>query len=233
MGPGAGSRPERRHRPLLDGAAAGPHAQQLGPGRGPASPAKASVARAPSHTPFPSSFPRASRAAAPPRRHLLAELSDEAYASVQSFHSDSAVSFSLFLNHLPDMRAQQPPDVLLQAMQARGAWAGRGTAGQGGRCGSGGGARAWRPADDDLPGGAARCQLRRLKRAAPIRPFLLPAPPPQDTIATITRVQQQRGISETSLLNFVVSDGTTIVATRFVTPDSDTAATLYYAEGAR
>lgn len=51
------------------------------------------------------------------RRHLLAELSDAAYNTVQSFHSDSAVSFSMFLNNLPDMCSQQPADVLLKAMQ--------------------------------------------------------------------------------------------------------------------
>ncbi|KAI8475320.1 MAG: nucleophile aminohydrolase [Monoraphidium minutum] len=96
------------------------------------------------------------------RRHLLSELSDAAYNTVQSFHSDSAVSFSLFLNHLPDTCSHQPPD---------------------------------------------------------------------DTIATICRVQRERGVSDTSLLNFVVSDGTTMVATRFVSPEGGAAATLYYAEG--
>jgi hypothetical protein len=44
-------------------------------------------------------------------------MSDAAYNTVQSFHSDSAVSFSIFLNHLPDPCVQQPPDVLLRAMQ--------------------------------------------------------------------------------------------------------------------
>ena len=34
-----------------------------------------------------------------------------------------------------------------------------------------------------------------------------------------------------SLLNFVVSDGSTLVATRFVSPDTETPASLYYAEG--
>jgi hypothetical protein len=55
------------------------------------------------------------------RRSLLAVLSDSAYNSIQSFHSDSAVSFAVFLHHLPDCRVAQPPDVLLQAMQV-GAW---------------------------------------------------------------------------------------------------------------
>ncbi|KIY95625.1 hypothetical protein MNEG_12338 [Monoraphidium neglectum] len=104
------------------------------------------------------------------RRHLLAEMSDAAYNTVQSFHSDSAVSFSIFLNHLPDPCVQQPPDVLLRAMQ--------------------------------------------------------------DTVATICRVQRERGVADTSLLNFVVSDGITMIATRFVSPESGNAASLYYAEGA-
>lgn len=40
------------------------------------------------------------------------------------------------------------------------------------------------------------------------------------------------GISDVSLLNFVVSDGATMIATRFVRPETEAAATLYYAEGA-
>jgi hypothetical protein len=40
------------------------------------------------------------------------------------------------------------------------------------------------------------------------------------------------GINDVSLLNFVVSDGATMIATRFVRPESEAAATLYYAEGA-
>lgn len=39
-------------------------------------------------------------------------------------------------------------------------------------------------------------------------------------------------MQDVSLLNFVVSDGATMVATRFVRPESEAAATLYYAEGA-
>ncbi|KAG2445688.1 hypothetical protein HXX76_000296 [Chlamydomonas incerta] len=104
------------------------------------------------------------------RRSLLETLSDCAYNAVASFHSDSAVSFALFLNHLPDVRSQQPPDVLIKAMQ--------------------------------------------------------------DTIATISAVQRRHGITATSLLNYVVSDGTTLIATRFVSPESDGPASLYYAEGA-
>lgn len=51
------------------------------------------------------------------KRRLLDQLSDAAYNSIQSFHSDSAVSFAVFLNHLPDLVQQQQPNVLLNAMQ--------------------------------------------------------------------------------------------------------------------
>jgi hypothetical protein len=51
-------------------------------------------------------------------------------------------------------------------------------------------------------------------------------------VATITRVQREQGVTDTSLLNYVVSDGTTLLATRFVSPEGGAAATLYYAEGA-
>lgn len=53
------------------------------------------------------------------RRRLLSTLSDAAYNSVQSFHSDSAVAFALFLNQLPSMEERQPPSVLMQAMEVR------------------------------------------------------------------------------------------------------------------
>ncbi len=53
------------------------------------------------------------------RRALLNTLSDAAYNTVQSFHSDSAVCFSIFLHQLPDLTSQHSPDVLLKAMQVR------------------------------------------------------------------------------------------------------------------
>jgi len=102
------------------------------------------------------------------RRRLLSELSDEAYNCVQSFHSDSAVCFGIFLHHLPSMTEKQPAETLLRAMQA--------------------------------------------------------------TIATISRIQHEAGITDTSLLNFVVSDGKTMVATRYVSNDEQPAS-LYFAEG--
>jgi predicted glutamine amidotransferase len=54
------------------------------------------------------------------KRRLLDQLSDAAYNSIQSFHSDSAVSFAVFLNHLPDLVQHQQPNVLLNAMQVGG-----------------------------------------------------------------------------------------------------------------
>eukprot|EP00878_Enallax_costatus_P011102 GHUV01011595.1.p1 GENE.GHUV01011595.1~~GHUV01011595.1.p1 ORF type:complete len:199 (+),score=36.82 GHUV01011595.1:379-975(+) len=56
------------------------------------------------------------------KRKLLEQLSDAAYNSVQSFHSDSAVSFAVFLNQLPDLVHQQSPDVLVTAMQVCTVW---------------------------------------------------------------------------------------------------------------
>ena len=54
----------------------------------------------------------------------------------------------------------------------------------------------------------------------------------QATVADITRFQQEAGETEVSLLNFVVSDGPTLVATRYASRDDCAAATMYYAEGA-
>lgn len=60
---------------------------------------------------------------------------------------------------------------------------------------------------------------------------LFPCSVTQACIATIVSVQEQHGIDSTSLLNFVVSDGEALIATRFVSPATDKAASLYYAEG--
>ncbi len=54
----------------------------------------------------------------------------------------------------------------------------------------------------------------------------------QDAIQTIGQLQCAANITETSLLNFCVSDGSCMVSTRFVTPETGDAASLYYAEGA-
>ena len=51
-------------------------------------------------------------------------------------------------------------------------------------------------------------------------------------LALVAEVQRSAGITETSLLNFVVSDGRTLIASRCVFPEHDAAASLYYSEGA-
>ena len=53
------------------------------------------------------------------RRAMLALLCNDAYETVQSFHSDSAVAFALFLHLLPDLQAELTPVQLLQAMEVR------------------------------------------------------------------------------------------------------------------
>ncbi|KAK9815459.1 hypothetical protein WJX72_003974 [[Myrmecia] bisecta] len=53
----------------------------------------------------------------------------------------------------------------------------------------------------------------------------------EEVVKTITAVQKAAGIIETSLLNFVMSDGATMIATRFAWPEMETPASLYYAEG--
>ena len=53
----------------------------------------------------------------------------------------------------------------------------------------------------------------------------------QATIATITKCQQEAGVTEVSLLNFVMSDGINMIATRYVSHDTESPASLYYAEG--
>ena len=53
----------------------------------------------------------------------------------------------------------------------------------------------------------------------------------QATLASITAAQEEAAVTEVSLLNFVVSDGATLVATRYVSRDDEEAASLYYAEG--
>ncbi len=62
-------------------------------------------------------------------------------------------------------------------------------------------------------------------------PGVWPCVPVQDTIHTIGSLQAAAGVTDTSLLNFVVSDGTCLVCTRFVSPETHDAASLYYAEG--
>ena len=53
----------------------------------------------------------------------------------------------------------------------------------------------------------------------------------QATLASIRNAQEGAAVTEVSLLNFVVSDGSTLVATRYVSHEGEEAASLYYAEG--
>jgi len=109
------------------------------------------------------------------KRAVIGELGPAAFDSVQSFHSDSAVTFALFLHHLgidagdDSLSRERAPKELLAAMEA--------------------------------------------------------------TIETLLRIQREHGVGEElSLMNFVASDGRTVVATRFVWPESARASSLYYTE---
>lgn len=53
------------------------------------------------------------------RCNLICALVQAAFNAVQSFHSDSAVAFAMFLNHLPDMHSQLQPAQLLAAIEVR------------------------------------------------------------------------------------------------------------------
>jgi len=101
------------------------------------------------------------------RRRLLAGLSLEAYNSCQSFHSDSAVCFAVFLNQLSDMHADLNSIELSQKMN--------------------------------------------------------------ETLRIISEASEAEGCEERSLMNFVVSDGKTVIATKFAS--SGNCASLYMAAG--
>lgn len=51
------------------------------------------------------------------RRMLLSHLSDAAYDTIQSFHSDSAICFAIFLNFLPDLESQNSSHTQLKAIE--------------------------------------------------------------------------------------------------------------------
>ena len=53
----------------------------------------------------------------------------------------------------------------------------------------------------------------------------------EQTISTIADYCKKFSVMEVSLLNFVVSDGSTMIATRYVFPENGQPASLYYAEG--
>lgn len=52
-----------------------------------------------------------------------------------------------------------------------------------------------------------------------------------DTIATLNSLARSAGITEPSLLNFCITDGETVVATRYISSKHDEAASLYYSSG--
>jgi glutamine amidotransferase len=51
------------------------------------------------------------------------------------------------------------------------------------------------------------------------------------TISTLNSLARSAGITEPSLLNFCITDGETVVATRYVSSKHDEAASLYYSSG--
>lgn len=151
------------------------------------------------------------------RRALLSILSDAAYDTVQSFHSDSAVCFSVFLHHLPDLTSQHPPHVLLRAIEVK------------------------LHAPDTLTLSSLQATMFCMYKSCQCGfemslsygkcDICWHALRLQATFASITEAQQAAGITEVSLLNFVVSDGSTLVATRYVSHEEEEPASLYYAEG--
>lgn len=52
-----------------------------------------------------------------------------------------------------------------------------------------------------------------------------------DTIKTLNSLTQDAGIIEPSLMNFCVTDGETVVATRYISSKTDEAASLYFSSG--
>ncbi len=150
------------------------------------------------------------------RRALLSVLSDAAYDTVQSFHSDSAVCFSVFLHHLPDLTSQHPPHVLLRAIEVLLIFT------------------LSPPAFLQLLSGLLMSQLTRITSMCwHVRTALMSlyTAVVQATFASITAAQEEAGITEVSLLNFAMSDGSTLIATRYVSHEDEEPASLYYAEG--
>ncbi|KAF7320393.1 Phosphoacetylglucosamine mutase [Mycena kentingensis (nom. inval.)] len=52
-----------------------------------------------------------------------------------------------------------------------------------------------------------------------------------DTIAALNAFAEEAGVTEPSLMNFCVTDGDTVVATRYISSDKDEAASLWYSSG--
>jgi di- and tripeptidase/Cys-Gly metallodipeptidase DUG1 len=101
------------------------------------------------------------------RRILLADLREDVYNSCQSFHSDSAVCFAVFLDQLKDFETDYSPMELAHKME--------------------------------------------------------------QTMQVIMAACKEANCSEKSLLNFVVSDGKTVIATKFA--NAGCSASLYMSAG--
>jgi predicted glutamine amidotransferase len=52
-----------------------------------------------------------------------------------------------------------------------------------------------------------------------------------DTIAKLNSFAQEAGVDEPSLMNFCITDGETVVATRYISSKKQEAASLYYSSG--
>ncbi|KAJ7706229.1 N-terminal nucleophile aminohydrolase [Mycena rosella] len=52
-----------------------------------------------------------------------------------------------------------------------------------------------------------------------------------DTIASLNSLAEAAGVTEPSLMNFCVTDGDTVVATRYISSDKDEAASLWFSSG--
>jgi len=52
-----------------------------------------------------------------------------------------------------------------------------------------------------------------------------------ETIASINKLQEEAGITEPSLMNFCVTDGESVVATRYISSREDAAASLWFSSG--
>ncbi|KAJ7492665.1 N-terminal nucleophile aminohydrolase [Mycena latifolia] len=52
-----------------------------------------------------------------------------------------------------------------------------------------------------------------------------------DTIASLNSLAEAAGVTEPSLMNFCVTDGDTVIATRYISSDKDEAASLWFSSG--
>jgi predicted glutamine amidotransferase len=71
------------------------------------------------------------------------------------------------------------------------------------------------------------------RRHAGLAPLEAMAAAVQDTIATVLRLQQERGVTGGARLNMAVSDGRRAVVSHFADPAPNTAPTLFWHEGRR